>query len=155
MAPAPTPPAETNDRALYEGEAVTENSFSLPPSNTLTSPPEVIIVGQGVAGAALAAYLGKHGRRVLAIERSLAEPQRIVGELLQPGGVEMLQQLGLEDCLLGFDAQEVEGYAVWFHDEKILTPYPEVNGKEKPRGRSFHHGKFIQKLRHAALTQQT
>ncbi|XP_056161134.1 squalene epoxidase 3-like isoform X2 [Syzygium oleosum] len=58
---------------------------------------DVIIVGAGVAGSALAHTLGKDGRRVHVIERDLTEPDRIVGELLQPGGYLKLIELGLED----------------------------------------------------------
>ena len=54
-----------------------------------------IIVGAGIAGCALAVALGKQGRRVVLLERSLKEPDRIVGELLQPGGVRALQDLGI------------------------------------------------------------
>lgn len=36
------------------------------------------------------------GRRVHVIERDLTEPDRIVGELLQPGGYLKLTELGLE-----------------------------------------------------------
>ncbi|KAF9615873.1 hypothetical protein IFM89_026797 [Coptis chinensis] len=36
------------------------------------------------------------GRRVLMIERDLSEPDRIVGELLQPGGYLKLIELGLQ-----------------------------------------------------------
>lgn len=36
------------------------------------------------------------GRRVHVIERDLTEPDRIVGELLQPGGYLKLIELGLE-----------------------------------------------------------
>ncbi len=35
------------------------------------------------------------GRRVLVLERDLSEPDRIVGELLQPGGYLKLVELGL------------------------------------------------------------
>jgi len=38
----------------------------------------------------------KEGRRVHVIERDLREPDRIVGELLQPGGYLKLIELGLE-----------------------------------------------------------
>ena len=38
----------------------------------------------------------KDGRRVHVIERDLTEPDRIVGELLQPGGYLKLVELGLE-----------------------------------------------------------
>eukprot|EP00884_Botryococcus_braunii_P022031 jgi/Botrbrau1/8511/Bobra.0029s0015.1 len=47
---------------------------------------DLIIVGAGVAGCALAHTQGKDGRRVLIVERNLSQPDRIVGELLQPGG---------------------------------------------------------------------
>ncbi|PRQ22124.1 putative squalene monooxygenase [Rosa chinensis] len=57
---------------------------------------DVIIVGAGVAGAALAYTLAKEGRRVHVIERDLSEPDRIVGELLQPGGYLKLIELGRE-----------------------------------------------------------
>ena len=36
------------------------------------------------------------GRKVHVIERDLSEPERIVGELLQPGGYLKLIELGLE-----------------------------------------------------------
>ena len=38
----------------------------------------------------------KDGRCVHVIERDLREPNRIVGELLQPGGYMKLMELGLE-----------------------------------------------------------
>ena len=57
---------------------------------------EVVIVGSGVLGSAMAAVLARDGRHVTVIERSLAPPNRIVGELLQPGGVQALKELGLD-----------------------------------------------------------
>ena len=58
--------------------------------------PEVIIVGSGILGSALAAALARDGRKVTIIERDLKEPDRIVGELLQPGGCNALKILGLQ-----------------------------------------------------------
>lgn len=58
--------------------------------------PDVVIVGAGVLGSAMAAVLAKDGRRVTVVERDLKEPDRIVGELLQPGGFRALRELGLE-----------------------------------------------------------
>lgn len=57
--------------------------------------PEVIIVGAGIVGAAAAHALAADGRKVMLIERDWAEPDRIVGELLQPGGLDSLKSLGL------------------------------------------------------------
>lgn len=56
---------------------------------------EVIVVGAGILGSALAVTLARQGRSVILLEKSLKEPDRIVGELLQPGGVEALEKLGL------------------------------------------------------------
>ncbi len=66
------------------------------------SPYDVIIVGAGIAGASLASALGNAGRRILLIERDLGEPNRIVGELLQPGGVDRLKELGLAGIYSSF-----------------------------------------------------
>lgn len=44
----------------------------------------------------MAAVLGQDGRRVTVIERDLKQPDRIVGELLQPGGYEAVKALGLK-----------------------------------------------------------
>ena len=57
---------------------------------------EVVVVGSGVLGSAMAATLAGDGRNVTVIERDLSEPDRIVGELLQPGGYRALKQLGLQ-----------------------------------------------------------
>lgn len=52
-------------------------------------------MGAGIVGCAAAVAFGKQGRSVILLERSLKEPDRIVGELLQPGGVNALEKLGL------------------------------------------------------------
>jgi squalene monooxygenase len=115
---------------------------------------EVVIVGAGILGCAAAVAFGKQGRSVILLEKSLKEPDRIVGELLQPGGVNALRQLGMEDCLEGIDAIPCYGYQVSYHNEPVHIPYPDnlitEKPSKKPEGRSFHHGKFISKLRAAA-----
>lgn len=121
---------------------------------------DVVVVGAGIAGSALAFSLGKHGRRVLLIERDLAEPDRIVGELLQPGGCQALDDLGMLDCLDGIDAIPVDGYVVITEEGARATiPYPLPKTRPHPltnqhydkcvAGRSFHHGRFVQNLRQA------
>jgi squalene monooxygenase len=52
---------------------------------------DCIVVGLGIAGSALAYRMAKKGKKVLAFERDLSEPDKIIGELLQPGGVERLR----------------------------------------------------------------
>eukprot|EP01095_Lingulamoeba_sp_RSL-Kostka_P012983 TRINITY_DN5255_c0_g3_i1.p1 TRINITY_DN5255_c0_g3~~TRINITY_DN5255_c0_g3_i1.p1 ORF type:complete len:637 (-),score=211.54 TRINITY_DN5255_c0_g3_i1:18-1928(-) len=121
---------------------------------------DVIIIGAGVIGSALATALGKQGKKVLIIERSLKEPNRIVGELLQPGGVEQIKKLGLSECFENIDSPVTNGYAVFNKEDVVILDYPEINcwdeennkpesKKSVPHGRSFHHGRFVQNLRKA------
>ncbi len=111
---------------------------------------DVCIIGAGVAGGVLAAYLGKNGLNVAVIEKSLAEQERIIGELLQPGGVIKLQEMGLEAVLEGFDAQPVEGYGLFMNDGNFKISYPTANGKLLT-GRGFRNGKFLQRIREYIL----
>ncbi|WOK95590.1 squalene monooxygenase-like [Canna indica] len=113
---------------------------------------DVIIVGAGVAGSALAYTLGKDGRRVHVIERDLTQPDRIVGELLQPGGYLKLIELGLEDCVEEIDAQRVLGYALFKDGKNTKLAYPLEKYHSDVAGRSFHHGRFIQRMREKAAT---
>lgn len=103
---------------------------------------DVCIVGAGVAGSALAWYLGSRGRRVAIIERDLTEPEKFIGELLQPGGVQLLREMGYTDVLEGFDAQLVKGYALFMEGRHFNIPYPSGT-----TGRGFRYGKFINSLR--------
>ncbi|KAL7417987.1 SE-domain-containing protein [Mrakia frigida] len=123
---------------------------------------DIIIVGGGVAGTALAYSLGTAGRRVLVVERDLSTPDRIVGELLQPGGCASLRALGMGDCLEGIDAAAVEGYYVCFNEGQVQLPYPPSNAVKGSgvgetasglmEGSSFVHGKFIDALRNKVRT---
>ena len=56
---------------------------------------DVIVIGAGVVGTAAAVTLAKLGHKVKVIERDMTEPDRIVGELMQPGGIRALLQLGM------------------------------------------------------------
>ncbi|MBA0792603.1 hypothetical protein Gohar_017087, partial [Gossypium harknessii] len=87
------------------------------------------------------------GRRVQVIERDLSEPDRIVGELLQPGGYLKLIELGLEDCVKEIDAQQVFGYALFKDGKHTQLSYPLEKFHSDVSGRSFHNGRFIQRMR--------
>mmetsp|Transcript_26909 Transcript_26909/g.58754 ORF Transcript_26909/g.58754 Transcript_26909/m.58754 type:complete len:505 (-) Transcript_26909:910-2424(-) len=129
---------------------------AVPSSENYVSDPEVwdvIVVGAGVAGSALSFGQAKDGRKVLVIERDLTQPDRIVGELLQPGGYLMLKRLGMEDCVNEIDAQKVYGYALFKNGKSAVVKYPIEGLPLDVAGRSFHHGRFIQKLRMRAAAQ--
>ncbi|KAL9245857.1 hypothetical protein vseg_019459 [Gypsophila vaccaria] len=113
---------------------------------------DVIIVGAGVAGAALAYSLAKDGRRVYVIERDLSEPNRIAGELLHPGGYLKLIELGLDDCVEEIDAQRVVGYEMYKDGRNITSTYPSDKFSSQVAGRAFYNGRFVQKLRQKAAS---
>ncbi|TPX23593.1 Squalene epoxidase [Coccidioides immitis] len=113
---------------------------------------DIVIIGAGIAGCSLAVALGNQGRSVLLLEKSLKEPDRIVGELLQPGGVLALEKLGLRHCLEDIDAVKVLGYNVIYHGAPVRIDFPMDSNEKLFEGRSFHHGRFIMKLREAAMS---
>jgi squalene monooxygenase len=125
---------------------------------------DVVIVGAGILGSALTVALANQGRSVILLEKSLKEPDRIVGELLQPGGVQALEKLGLRHTLDDIDAIPVKGYTVIYHTEQVPIPYPGLppprqstrseksNDVKRAEGRSFHHGRFVSRLRAAAMS---
>ncbi|XP_050291992.1 squalene monooxygenase SE1-like isoform X2 [Quercus robur] len=96
--------------------------------------------------------MSRDGRRVHVIERDLTEPDRIVGELLQPGGYLKLVELGLEDCVEEIDAQRVLGYALFKEGKNTKLSYPLEKFHSDVSGRSFHNGRFIQRMREKAAT---
>lgn len=111
---------------------------------------DICIIGAGMAGATVAAYLAPKGIKIALIDRGFSEKSRIVGELLQPGAVETLSQIGLGHLLAGFGAQDVFGYALLHEKDQIAVPY----NKDKTtnyHGVGLHNGRFLQKLREAAL----
>jgi 2-polyprenyl-6-methoxyphenol hydroxylase-like FAD-dependent oxidoreductase len=63
--------------------------------------PDVVIVGAGIAGSALAAVLARGNVQVAVLERDLEPVDRVRGESLAPWGVIELRRLGLYDALVG------------------------------------------------------
>src|SRR4029453_2510951 len=61
---------------------------------------EVIIIGGGIAGNALAAVLARAGRAVLVLERSTVYRDRARGEVFQPWGVAEARRLDLHEALV-------------------------------------------------------
>ena len=112
---------------------------------------DVCIVGAGIAGATMAANLAKQGKEIVIVERNLSERNVIIGELLQPGGVQRLQEMGFESFLDNIDAQPVYGYDMIFEEKDSHIPYPNKNGE--PSGYGFRNGAFLQNIRKHILAQ--
>ncbi|KAH9600219.1 Squalene epoxidase [Trypanosoma melophagium] len=104
---------------------------------------DVIVVGGSIAGPTIAKALSDQNRKVLLLERTLfTKPDRIVGELLQPGGVNALKQLHMDECARSI-GMPCDGYVVV--DERrheVQLPY-----SKGLQGYSFHFGDFVNNLR--------
>ena len=72
--------------------------------------PDVVIIGGGVAGCALATVLARNGLEVTVLERETTYHDRVRGEWIAPWGVEEFKRLGLLDILHQHGALTVERY---------------------------------------------
>ena len=77
---------------------------------------DVVIVGGGIAGAALATMLARGGLEVCVLERQTQYKDRVRGEWLAPWGVAEAQRAGLYDVLVEAGGHHVArqiGYGDW------------------------------------------
>jgi 2-polyprenyl-6-methoxyphenol hydroxylase-like FAD-dependent oxidoreductase len=91
----------------------------------MTEHHEIVIVGGGIGGGALATVLARAGRDVLVIERQTVYHDRVRGEFMAPWGVAETQRLGLTDILLGAGG----GYStrIVAYDEGVPRETAEAN----------------------------
>ncbi|PIA14130.1 SE-domain-containing protein [Coemansia reversa NRRL 1564] len=115
-----------------------------------------VIIGAGPIGAALAYKLARDrpDGQLLLIEKSWTEPDRIVGELMQPAGCQAMERLGLGNVFSGIGAVPVHGYHIAYSGRHLFVPYMErPDGHGRFRGNSFHHGRLVMNLRAACKAQ--
>ena len=74
---------------------------------------DVVVVGGGVAGAALAHRLARRGREVLVLEREPVFRDRVRGEILYPWGVAAARRLGALEPLLAAGGRLVPHMSLW------------------------------------------
>jgi 2-polyprenyl-6-methoxyphenol hydroxylase-like FAD-dependent oxidoreductase len=92
---------------------------------------DVVIMGAGCAGASLATALARDGKKVVVIERDMNMIVRIVGELMQPGGIRALERMGLGQCAKSADVDciNVDGYVCITpntpKEQDLILTYPE------------------------------
>jgi menaquinone-9 beta-reductase len=77
---------------------------------------EVVVVGGGIGGGALATGLARAGVSTLVLEKSMQHVDRVRGEWLSPWGVAETMRLGLYESLIGAGAHHV-GEHIGFGDD--------------------------------------
>ena len=78
---------------------------------------EIVVVGGGIAGAAIALVLARAGLNVTVLEQQASYRDRVRGEYIQPWGVAEAQHLGISEILI---------QAGGFFARRII-PYDEIN----------------------------
>lgn len=68
---------------------------------------DIITIGGGLAGSALAKAMAEHGARVLVLERERAFKDRVRGEAIMSWGVAEARELGIYDDLLAAGGHEL------------------------------------------------
>jgi 2-polyprenyl-6-methoxyphenol hydroxylase-like FAD-dependent oxidoreductase len=81
---------------------------------------DLIIIGGGIGGSALAAVMARAGSKVLLLEKSTEYEDRVRGEWIAPWGVAETRRLGLYDLLM-----DVGGHHVTYHATFDETLPPE------------------------------
>jgi 2-polyprenyl-6-methoxyphenol hydroxylase-like FAD-dependent oxidoreductase len=92
---------------------------------------QVIIVGAGPAGAALALMLVRKGIKVKLIEASRDFKRQFRGEGLMPSGLDALEQMDLLPLLLDIPHQTIDGWEFLLSHRNLFT----VNEPIEPEGR--------------------
>ena len=78
---------------------------------------DLVIVGGGIGGSALAAVMARAGRRVLLLEKSAHYEDRVRGEWIAPWGVTETKRLGLYDLLMGAGGHHITDHVTY--DESL------------------------------------
>ncbi len=99
----------------------------------MNTTPDIVIVGAGIAGSALATVLARNGLSVTLIEESLAHTDRVQGEFIVPWGVQQARALGLHDVLV----------AAGGHHTRRNVPYGEGVPPEAARSRATDLGALL------------
>jgi 2-polyprenyl-6-methoxyphenol hydroxylase-like FAD-dependent oxidoreductase len=100
--------------------------------NMLNSSPDVVIVGAGIAGSALALSVARTGYGVAVLEKSVVHADRVRGEFIVPWGVAEARDLGILDLLESaggnYTARSVPYGEGISPDEAAKSPMPMDNG---------------------------
>ncbi|MFT3808485.1 MAG: FAD-dependent monooxygenase [Micropepsaceae bacterium] len=89
---------------------------------------DIVVVGGGIGGSALAAVMAGTGKSVLLLEKSEVFEDRVRGEWLAPWGVAETKRLGLYDLLTGAGGHHIETHVTYDEsrpaEESVAAPLP-------------------------------
>jgi 2-polyprenyl-6-methoxyphenol hydroxylase-like FAD-dependent oxidoreductase len=80
---------------------------------------DIVTVGGGLGGSALAFAMARRGARVLVLERERRFADRVRGEVLAPWGGAELRALGLDDCIRGGCGHELRWFDLYYQGAMV------------------------------------
>lgn len=113
---------------------------------------DVIVVGGGLSGCAMATALADGRRKILVLEARAGRNPRFNGELIHPHGVDVLDERGFLGALHEAGGADVRGFAVVksLTEPTTLLPYEEIPGS-RPFGFAIDHHDLVDVLRKKML----
>ena len=86
---------------------------------------DIVTVGGGLAGSALAKAMAERGARVLVLEREKQFRDRVRGDYLNPWGVAEMKRLGLDEAFVAAHANEVPWVIGFGPDRDLVSSTPQ------------------------------
>jgi squalene monooxygenase len=113
---------------------------------------DVIVVGGGLSGCAMATALADGRKKILVLEARAGRNPRFNGELIHPHGVEVLDERGFLAPLHEAGGADVRGFAVVksLTEPTTLLPYEEIPGS-RPFGFAIDHHDLVDVMRKKML----
>src|SRR5271155_3131149 len=95
---------------------------------------DIVTVGGGLGGSALAKAMAERGARVLVLEREKQFRDRVRGDYLNPWGVDEMKRLGLDETFVAAHANEARWVIGLGPDRDLVSSTP-----QRLPGLSFSH----------------
>src|SRR5689334_16776488 len=111
---------------------------------------DIITVGGGFAGTALATTLARHGLKILVLEQETSFRDRVRGEAIQPWGVAELDRLGLYNLLAHSCGHELPWFDVFMGPHQIAHRDLMSTTPQGRPGFAFYHPAMQHLLAQAA-----
>ena len=111
---------------------------------------DIITIGGGLGGAALAKAMAENGKRVLVVEREEQFKDRVRGEQMSTWGVEEARLLGIYDLLVGSCANQMKWWDMYVGSMQVMHREFAATSPQGLPNLTFYHPQMQETLLTAA-----